>query len=184
VIAITGYYFKDTFPNSTYKVKVEKEIKVDEGWLYLYKDGSGDDFRYEMDFYKYKQKLVNTASGSECLVLDDYNGLNVLFWILYVIGLGFLILVTFVGWVTDDDDVSWDFRECSGESLEGLVRCDLEDGMYYYTILGRLIGESKSQLRRNITSNFLIYKISDVRKCPRFTAKSKKRDDILNKLGI
>jgi hypothetical protein len=179
IIAITSWNYAGSFQNGTYKEPVVSEIKDGANWIYLTRNSSNSS-GYEVLTSTSKEKLVD---GS--LVLDDYNGINVLFWVFFVISGLTLSIATIIGWVNDDSDISWDLKSCFENSLNGIIYCELEDGVYYYMAFGRLIGKSDRQINpRRVADHFNTYSISDLRKCPIFSTKKQNRNNILDKLGI
>jgi hypothetical protein len=179
VIAIISWNYAGSFQNGTYKEPVVSEVKDGSTWIYLTRN-SGNSSGYEVMTSATKEKLVD---GS--LVLDDYNGINVVFWIFFVISALIFSITTIIGWINDDDDISWDLDECLANSLNNIIYCELEDGVYYYMAFGRLIGKTDIQINpRRVSDHFKTYSLSDLRKCPRFSTKTQNRNNLLDKLGI
>jgi hypothetical protein len=178
-IAIVSFNYAGSFHNGTYKEPVVSEIKDGSTWIYLTRN-SANSSGYEVMTSATKEKLVD---GS--LVLDDYNDINVVFWIFFVISTLIFSITTIIGWINDDDDISWDLDGCLANSLNNIIYCELEDGVYYYMAFGRLIGKSNTQINpRRVSDHFNTYSLSDLRKCPRFSTKTQNRNNLLDKLGI
>jgi hypothetical protein len=179
VIAITSWNYAGSFKNGTYKEPVVSEFKDGSTWIYLTRN-SGNSSGYEVMTSATKEKLVD---GS--LVLDDYNDINVLFWVFFVISSLIFSITTIIGWINDDSDISWDLDNCLENSLNNIIYCELEDGVYYYMAFGRLIGKSKTQINpRRVADHFNTYSLSDLRKCPKFATKTQNRNNLLDRLGI
>jgi hypothetical protein len=181
VIAIISWNYAGSFQNGTYKEPVVSEVKDGSTWIYLTRN-SGSSSGYEVMTSTTKEKLVD---GS--LVLDDYNGINVVFWAFFVISALIFSITTIIGWINDDGVLSlgWDLDGCLVNSLNNIIYCELEDGVYYYMAFGRLIGKSDRQINpRRVSDHFNTYSLSDLRKCPRFSTKTQNRNNLLDKLGI
>lgn len=179
VIAIVSFNYAGSFQNGTYKEPVVSEIKDGSTWIYLTRN-SGNSSGYEVMTSATKEKLVD---GS--LVLDDYNDINVVFWIFFVISVLIFSITTIIGWINDDDDVSWALTRCLEKAMNDIIYCELEDGVYYYMAFGRLIGKSDIQINpRRVADRFHTYSLFDLRKCPKFSTKNQNRNNLLNKLGI
>ena len=118
-------------------------------------------------------------------LLEDYDDRNILFWILFGLTLLVFAISTIIGLLNGDDDIGWDLDSCQEISINNLIYCELEGDTFYYMAFGRLIGQSKTQLKsRRIADSFHIHSLSDLKKCPKFSTKTQKRNNLLDKLGI
>jgi len=179
VIAIVSFNYADSFQNGTYKEPVVAEFNDNSTWVYLTRNSSNSS-GYEVMTSATKEKLVD---GS--LVLDDYNDLNVFFWIFFVISGLIFSITTIIGWIGGDDDISWDLNGCLEKTLNDIIYCELEGDVYHYMAFGRLIGKSKTQINpRRVSDHFNTYSLFDLRKCPKFSTKTQNRNNLLDKLGI
>jgi hypothetical protein len=179
IITIISYNYAGSFKNGTYKEPIVKEFNDGGNWIYIVRTTNNDN-GYDVMTSQTKQKLVD-----DCLILEDYNGFNILFWILFVVTLLVFIISTIIGLMNDDDEVGWDLEYCQKNSLNNLICCELEDGIFYYMALDRLIGKSNTQIvSRRICEHFSIYSLSDIKRCPKFSTKTEKRNNLLDKLGI
>jgi hypothetical protein len=179
VIAIVSFKYAGSFQNGTYKQPVVAEFNDNSTWVYLVRN-ENNSTGYDVMTSTTKEKLVD---GS--IVLDDYNDLNVLFWVFFAISSLIFSITTFIGWINGDSDVSWDLGGCLEKSLNNIIYCELEDGIYYYMAFGRLIGKSKTQINpRRVADHFNTYSLSDLRKCPKFATKTQNRNNLLDRLGI
>ncbi len=129
-------------------------------------------------------KKENIKNGQ--IAVWNYNDLNVLFYVLFSISLIIVIIATIIGISNDDDDVSWETENCYQRAITTLIYCELENDTYHYMIMGRLIQKRSDQIRftSNFAGEFRIYNISDIYRLPKFSTKTQKRNNILNKLGI
>lgn len=142
--------------------------------VYVTKSKSDSDFKYE------------TLIRTEEIEIDEngyyhymkYNDLNILFYVLYGIGILWIIIGIFI------EDDNFDFRSNWKEALLSLVNVELENDTYYYMALGRLVGKSDKSLTCNALSNFGVKSLRDIYLCPRYELKYKRRNNILSKLGI
>jgi hypothetical protein len=179
IVAIISFNFADSVKNSTYKKPIVTEFKDEATWVYISRSNNNQS-GYEIISSSHKKKLVDN-----CLILVDYNALNVIFWILFGISSLFFVISVIVGLVTGDTDVSWDLEDCQEQATNSIIQCELEDGVFYYTALGRLIGKSEHQISpQRICDTFKVYSLSNVKKCPKFSTKTEKRNNLLDKLGI
>lgn len=157
-----------TIPDTRYETKVLKEIKIGERWVYLV---DGGDEGIEAWEYNEKQKLHN---GS--IVQYQYAGSNVTlffgFWIL-------VAMITIGSFEWDSVDSSgWSIQEPFSETIGMCTRCEIEDGLYVYTVFGRLISKEKRQ------RNFNWFRMSEVMTLPKYKVRSVKRKEALEKLGV
>jgi hypothetical protein len=179
ILAIISYNYAGSFKSGTHKEPIVKEFNDGGSWVYIARS-TNNSSGYQVMVSQSKQKLVDN-----CLVLEDYDDRNVLLWILF--GLTSLVFVvsTIIGLINGDDDIGWDLNRCQEKSINNLIYCELEGDTFYYMAFGRLIGRSKTQVKsRSIADSFYIYTLSDLKKCPKFSTKNQKRNNILNKLGI
>lgn len=103
--------------------------------------------------------------------------------LLYLISFTLIFLV-FITTFINDKDINWEISNNWQESLLCLVDIELEEGVYVYTALGRLIGKSKKNFTYRLFENYGIRGIRDIYLCPKYQTKTKKRSSKLSKLGI
>ena len=48
---------------------------------------------------------------------------------------------------SDDDDFDWEFEDIWRNTIDFLVYCELEDGLYHYMIMGRLMTKQENAYR-------------------------------------
>jgi hypothetical protein len=179
ILAIISYNYAGSFKSGTYKQPIVKEFNDGGIWVYLARS-TNNSSGYEVMTTQSKQKLVDN-----CLVLEDYDDRNVLLWILFGVTLLVFVISTIIGLLNGDDDIGWDLDSCQERSINNLIYCELEGDTFYYMAFGRLIGQSKHQLKsRSIADSFRIHSLSDLKKCPKFSTKTQKRNNLLDKLGI
>lgn len=110
--------------------------------------------------------------------------LLLIFWIATI----FLAIAFFMGLGGSDDDISWEFKDCWLRALSTLIVCELEDGQYYYMVLGRLVYKSDRLYEKyrsdKLIERFNIYGFTDLMNYPKFKTKTETRNSKLDKLGI
>jgi hypothetical protein len=179
VVAIILFYFAGTFPGENEYYNLVSQTK--DGNTYVYVVNSTHESGYDIITSDKPEVIKNGQLQSW-----NYNDLNVLF---YAVGgiLSLIVLIgTIVGLANDDDEIGWDIEDCYQQSISTLIYCELEGDTYYYMIMGRLIYKRKDQIRytSNVAREMRIYNMSDVFRLPKFSTKTQKRNNILDKLGI
>ena len=124
IFALISFNFADSFKNSTYKKPIITEFKDESTWVYISRSNNNES-GYEIISSNHKKKLVDN-----CLILVDYNGLNVLFWVIFGISSLFFVISEIVGLVTGDTDISWDLEDCQEQATNSIIQCELEDGVF------------------------------------------------------
>jgi hypothetical protein len=146
---------------------------------YVVKDGNN---YYVKDFDKPLKITNNTITYKE--MNDIRFVLLLVFWIAVI----FLVLAFFMGLGNNVDDISWEFRDCWLNALSTLIVCELEDGQYYYMVLGRLVYKSDRLYEKyrsdKLIERFNIYGFRDLMNYPKFKTKTETRNSKLDKLGI
>jgi hypothetical protein len=179
ILAIISYNYAGSFKSGTYKESIVKEFNDGGNWVYIARS-TNNSSGYEVMVSQSKEKLVDN-----CIVLEDYDDRNVLLWILFGLTSLVFVISTIIGLANDDGDIGWDLNRCQERYINNFIYCELEGDTFYYMAFGRLIGKSKTQLKsRSIADSFYIHTLSDLKKCPKFSTKNQKRNNILDKLGI
>jgi len=137
------------------------------------------------DVKEFEKPLKITNNTITYQEMNDARFLLLLvFWITVII----LVVMFFMGLGSDNDDVSWEFSNCWLRTFSALIVCELEDGKYYYTILGRLVYKSDRLFEKyrndNLAERFNIYGFRDLMNYPKFKTKTQTRNSKLEKLGI
>jgi hypothetical protein len=180
VAVVMSFKFAGTFPGENEYYNIVSQTKDGNTYVYVV-NSSSNDSGYEI-LTSDKPKVVKNGQ----LQSWNYNDVNIL---LYVVGgiLTIIILVgTIIGLANDDDDIGWEISDCYSMAITTLIYCELEGDTYYYMIMGRLIEKRKDQIRftSNLAREFRIFNMSDVFRLPKFSTKTQKRNNILDKLGI
>lgn len=143
---------------------------------------SSDNSNFSIKEFDKPLKITNNTITYEEMS-DARVLLLVVFWICAI----FLIIAFFMG-LGDDDEISWEFKDCWQRSISSLIYCELEDGKYYYMALGRLIYISDRLFERHrngcLAESLNIYKLRDLMNYPKYKTKTDRRNSKLDKLGI
>lgn len=129
-------------------LKLESKIisKFEDGGKYHYiiKDGKS----YSIKSY---EKEVKSTDGK--LHYEELHPVAVVSFILFVV----ISIVIFIVTLTniDNDEVGWQISESWIEAKLSLVKCELEDDVYYYHYRGKLLVKSKQQLSSSQIQNRL-----------------------------
>ena len=178
-IALTTLYFSyNVEPEMTTTVKVHTHFINDNYHNYVIGDKNYSVKEFE--------KPLNIKNGT--ITYKEMSGIRFMLLVGFWITTIFLIIAFFMGLSSDDDDVSWEFNEIWLRSLSTLIICELEDGMYYYMMLGRLVYKSDRLYEKyrsdKLVERFNIYGLRDLMNYPKFKTKTQTRNSKLEKLGI
>jgi hypothetical protein len=177
ITIITSFFFAGTFPDETATHKIIHQLTRDKNYLYIEEGIRNNRIEYEVLSFSKPQDIVDGI-----LTTKEYNEINVLFWILFGISLFILILTTFVTWDTGD---GWEIKECKELAFLSLVECEFEGGKYYYTCCGKLLGSKENKVAHQyILGEFRVRGFDELKTCPEFQTKTKKRNKSLEELGI
>ena len=179
--AVVTFSYADTIKGGYEYYNLVSQVKDGNTYVYVTNSKSESNNGYEV-FTSDKPEVIKNGQ----LQVWDYNDANVLLYIIGSILTLIVLIVTIVGLANDDDDIGWDIESCYQRSISTLVYCELEGDTYYYMIMGRLIDKRKDQIRytSNVAREMRIYNMSDVYRLPKFSTKTQKRDNLLDKLGI
>jgi hypothetical protein len=166
--------FAGTFDDYPSKSYIVNKFKDDGSYVYVTKQESSGESKYKTIISE-KEIEIDTDGYYHSM---SYHEVNVALWVIF----GFGLLWTIVGLFVNDDNC--DFKDVWKDSLLSLVSVELEDGIYHYMALGRLIGKSDKSLTYRVFSNFGIQSLRDIYLCPKFKTKRVKRNNILSKIGI
>lgn len=175
ILAVISFHFAGSFASYDKATKIEKEIKVDTGYVYLYQKISDSEIKYDIIYSR--EKLNIDKNGY--LHTIEYHGANILFWLIFGISMLIVIIASF------DSDSGWDFGDVRDRAFGSIVQSEIEEGEYIYFCMGRLVGKSNRQVRRKyIPGEFGVRGLRDLYTCPKYKTKSQNRENLLNKLGI
>jgi len=91
-----------------------------------------------------------------------------------------LLLIIIVATLINDGDVGWELRDCISSTKIALVKCEIEDDIYYYHYKGKLLCKSDRQLWSSQIINFIDQPINLFPDFP--GTKSQRRDKKLKEL--
>jgi len=168
-------FFSTKFEDEVNKIEVISEIEYLGDYYIIEKKPHASNFKLEVleknedifikDGFYYKKK---------------YSDINILLWIAFGIGLLTLLIITYL-----DEESGWEIHKVIEESIISMVVCEIDNNEYCYTIMDRLIGKNDKRIKTScILSTFAIRNMKDVYLCPKYQTKSKKREFLLNKIGI
>lgn len=174
IVTIISYNFAGTYEDLQLKSHVIHQFTDDGKNVYVTRSISDSKFKYQVLSKNDEIKIDENGYYH----YTEYNDINVIFWFLFGIGLLWSIIGIFI------EDDNWEFSENWRKSIRCLVSVDLENDIYYYTALCRLLGKSDKSLTYNVLSKFNINEVRDIYLCPKFQTKRVKRNNILSKIGI
>lgn len=133
---------------------------------YIIKDGDTYSIK------SYKDEVKSSDGKLHYDVLHPIVGLSFVAFIILVI---VLIIFTF-----GDSESNWELVECWTKAKLSLVKCEIEDDIYYYHYKGKLLCKSNQQLWSNSIENLLDQPINLLPDFP--GTKSQRRDKKLKEL--
>jgi hypothetical protein len=181
VAAIVAFNYAGTIPGGYEYYDIAAQAKDGNTYVYVIRSHDGGENPYDIVSSNKPEKVQNNQ-----LVYYDYHDGNIVIWVIFGILCLLIVIFTIIGLVNDDDDVGWEIEDCYTLSISTLIYCELEEDTYYYMIMGRLIEMRKDQMRysSNLAREMRIFTMSDVSRLPKFSTKTQKRKNNLDKLGI
>lgn len=179
--AIVAFNYAGTIPGGYEYYDIAAQAKDGNTNIYVIRSHDGGENPYDVVSSNKEEKVENNR-----LVYYDYHDANILLWIVFGILSLLIVIFTIIGLANDDDEIGWEIEDCYTLSISTLIYCELEGYTYYYMIMGRLIEMRKDQLRytSNVAREMRIFNMSDVFRLPKFSTKTQKRNNNLDKLGI
>lgn len=172
------FHYAGTIPNSINDNKIIKEVQVDDRtYLYIRSSVQNNQINYDIIQFDKPQKVTNGI-----LVTSGYHDGNIVLWVFFSIISITLIIYTCITW---NESEGWEINDCLEEAFLSLVVCEFEDGKYYYTCCGKLLGVSDHKRRHQyILGDFSVRGFDELKTCPKFETKTQRRDRSLKELGI
>ena len=172
------FHYAGTIPNSINDNKIIKEVQVDDRtYLYIRSSVQNNQINYDIIQSDKPQKVTNGI-----LTTSEYHGGNIALWVFFGIISIILIVYTCITW--NESEVC-EINDCLEEAFLSLVVCEFEDGKYYYTCCGKLLGVSVNKRRHEyILGDFGVGGFDELKTCPKFETKTQRRDRSLKELGI
>lgn len=147
-------------------LKLESKIisKFEDGGKYHYiiKDGKS---------YSIKSYVKEVKSTDGKLHYEELHPVAVVSFIVFLV----ISIVIFIVTLTniDNDEVGWQISESWTQAKLSLVKCELEDDVYYYHYRGKLLVKSEQQL----WSSQIQHHLTDLNLLPDFPGTKKERRD-------
>jgi hypothetical protein len=181
VAAIVAFNYAGTIPGGYEYYDIAAQAKDGNTNIYVIRSHDGGENPYDIVSSNKPEKVQNNQ-----LVYYDYHDGNIVIWTIFGILCLLIVIFTIIGLVNDADVVGWEIEDCYTLSISTLIYCELEGDTYYYMIMGRLIEKRKDQMRysSNLAREMRIFNMSDVFRLPKFSTKTQKRNNNLDKLGI
>jgi hypothetical protein len=172
IILSSIFLYKYQLPDSIEKTKIVNQTKIEEYYVYTYKEIKENKVEFNNLTYENPQKVVNNY-----LITKSYNAINILVWSLLIISF-FTFLI--VGFLNDWFDLHQSFRETAFK----FIKMEFEDEFYHYTLFDKLLIKSKKNLNKSEVKG-LLYNydgLLDLKFQPTFISKTEIRERKLNTL--
>lgn len=162
------FNFAGTIKNVNYERRIIKEENVNGTWVYFYYDSDGN-----LETSTYSEKKILLGKNKNIYKWSEYHAGNVF------LHLGWVVCLIIVIVMLISEDGKWDFNDVFEKTMLNFVRCEIEDGVYVYTIFNRLLGKYNYNTR-----DFYLGSIKDILILPKYKTRSIKRSEKLDELGI
>ena len=163
----------NSIPDVKRVTHVVKELNIEGSHCYFYFDDGDLEMRSE------SKPLKLTKSNN--IVEYKYNDSNILVWLLYTVAFIMVVVAIFAG----DDEMNYELSKVFSRTVSFFTKCEVEDGRFYYYFGDKLIGDvSCRRTDSNIASYFGVRSLTELNNCPEWKSIQRKRENILNKLGI
>lgn len=181
ILSTILFNYAGSIPDKEKEFFIIKSIDIGDKYknryVYIYETSFSSEIKMEIINFETPQELINNK-----LNLLEYNELNVVLWVLFVVSSLLFIIPSFM---YSDDYLNWDEKRIWRDSLKSTIYSELENDIYYYMSFGRLIHKSEKLLNpESVMRNTDINSLSDIKSMPKFKTKSLKRESILKQIGI
>lgn len=177
ITTIVCYSYAGTVPDVKHKTPIIDSIvvknSIGDDHLYITSHVSESEVKYSILENVDEGKIINGIYH-----YSSYSGLNVLLWVIFVIGCILLVIGLFMC----GGDGGWDISENWCDTIELMVICEEENGKYYYTCFSRLLDVTDSPLGSH--HSFYIKGFNRLNRLPKWHSKQNKRERLLSKLDI
>jgi hypothetical protein len=168
VLCIFCWYHAGTLKKQRFETRIYHEFEINGQWFGIYGDS-------DPDVLVFNEKPLLVGKQKNIYVSYNYHPGNAFLWLGFGISLFILIVGTFV-------EDGWELESVLKMGLSVFVRCDIEDGVFVYTIFGRLLAKYKNQVE---TTNFhQLRSISSILTLPKYETKMSRRERLLRIIGI
>jgi hypothetical protein len=172
-LLILLYPVLNSLPDVKEVTHVVKELNIEGSHCYFYFDDGDLEMRSE-------SKPLKLTKGNN-IVEYKYNDANIFIWIIYTIA----FIMAVVGIFANDDETNYQLDRVFSKTVSFFTKCEVEDGRFYYYFGNKLIGEnSNRRTESNIANYFGVRSLTELNNCPEWKSIQRKRENILNKLGI
>ena len=162
------FSFAGTLKRVNNERTIIKEEKVNGEWVYFYEDSDGD-----LEIFTDYEKLKLEGKDKNLYRWSEYHAGNVF------LHLGWIVCAIIVIGMLTSYDGNWDFDDVFEITALNFIRCEIEDGLYVYSIFDRLLVKSSYQ-----KNDFDLGSIKDILILPKYKTRSKRRSEKLDELGI
>ena len=168
LVCIFCWYSAGTLKKQRNQTLIYHEFEINGQWFGIHNESNPD-------VLVFNEKPLLIGKKKNIYVWYNYHPGNAFLWLGFGITLFILILGTFV-------EDGWEFDDIMKNTLSVFIRCDIEDGVFVYTIFGRLLGKYKNQLETTIFHQ--LGSLSSIITLPKYETKMSKRDRLLRIIGI
>ena len=182
VVCLVLFYFAGSIPDDTIENKIIGTMEVEDpidgrSYLYIRSFIQNNKVGYEVLQFNKPQEVKGGI-----LTTKSYHGGNVAMWISFGIILVVLFIMTIALW---GESEGWELDDCWKQALLSLIECELEDGKYHYICDGKLIGTRNFKINHDrILGEFNHFEFHELKTCPKFETKTRRRQKSLQELGI
>ena len=131
-------------------------------------------YGYDPDVFVLNERPKLVGKGKNMYISHNEHPANVLLWFGFGLTLLIILVLSFME--------GWDLDDVMGEALSVFVRCDIEDGVYVYTVFGRLLAKYRNQADH--VHFYQLRSVSAILSLPKYETKMSKRDRLLRIIGI
>ncbi len=160
-------------------LKYLKEVEVNGDWLYISKKIENSEEKYVITSFDKKQKVKG-----DIIYYEATNGWEILTFVILIISIISIIVIFIMNWINDHGPFGLD--RVFQKTIEDNITCELENDIYYYFILERLIVKSNNSMRLGDVVYQLGYKdidnISKIKTLPIYKTKTTTRSEKLEKI--
>ena len=159
-------------------LKYLKEVEVNGDWLYISKKIENSEEKYVINSFDKKQKV----SGN-IIYYETTNGWEILTFVILIISIISIIVIFIMNWINDHGPFGLD--RVFQKTIEDNITCEIENDIYHYFILGRLIVKGSSMRLSDVVYRLEskdINRISKIKTLPIYKTKTTTRNEKLEKI--
>ena len=175
IYIINNYEFDKSYEN----IKYLKEVEVNGDWLYISKEIENSEEKYVITSFDKKQKVKG-----DTIYTETSNGWEILTGSILIASIITFIVIFIMNWLNSLNPFRFD--KVFQKTIEDNITCELENDIYYYFILERLIVKSNNSMRLRDVVYQLGYKdidnISKIKTLSIYKTKTTSRNEKLEKI--